>query len=334
VETLADVSELGVMGLGAVLREARPLLGAARRLLSETRTRGAPAALLAGYSEFNAWLGPRLRRLGVSVLWYGAPQAWAWRPRRAERIRRSCDRLALILPFEEPWWQRRGVDAEYVGHPSLERRATDRATARARLGIGAGTTLVALLPGSRSQEVRRALPIMLRALAALRARLPEVDARVLPAPTLPARDEVWLREATRQAGVEAVNPTLDRDPIALLPGCDVAWATSGTVTLECALLGVPPVIGYRTDAATAFVARRLLGIDTVGLPNLVLGRPVFPELLQNRFDAAALVRETIAVLEARDTFASLCAEVRQLLLRPTRLEPSARVAEMLSAWLT
>ena len=160
-ETLVDVSELGAMGLGAVIANLPQIRRAARRVLASARARPTRAALLVGYTEFNAWLGPRLRQLGIFVLWYGAPQIWAWRWRRGQRLARACDRMAVLLPFEEPLWHELGVNARYVGHPVLEQPLLARAAARAQLGVAHNTDHVALLPGSRNQEVRHHLGPML-----------------------------------------------------------------------------------------------------------------------------------------------------------------------------
>src|SRR5687767_2679958 len=119
VELVGDVSELAVLGIGETLRKAPAISRAAVRLLREIGRRRPRAALLAGYSEFNTWLGARLRARGTRVLWYGAPQVWAWRPGRAPNIRRACDRLAVVLPFEQALWRGLGADARYVGHPAL-----------------------------------------------------------------------------------------------------------------------------------------------------------------------------------------------------------------------
>jgi hypothetical protein len=123
MELVSDLSRTAAMGVGAVLVRAPLLIDAGRRLLSEARRRKPRAALLVGFSEFNAWLGPRLRKLGMRVLWYSPPQIWAWRGGRADTLRDACDRMAVILPFEEELWRAHGADAHYVGHPSLERLA-------------------------------------------------------------------------------------------------------------------------------------------------------------------------------------------------------------------
>jgi len=328
-DTLCDVSELGVLGFGTVALRLPRLLREARRLLAEVDARRPAAALLAGYSEFNGWLGPRLRQRGVRVLWYGAPQVWAWRPRRARRYSAACDQLALMLPFEEEIWRSFGAHASYVGHPALEVDWMDRSRARAELGLGPAPA-IALLPGSRSVEVRRHLPVLLGATARLRARHPDLEARVLVASALGAADRRWLEARAREAHVVPVTT----DPVTTLPAYDLALVASGTATLECALASVPPVIVYRLPPLSAAVLRRLLQVPQVGLPNLVLHRACFPELLQGRLSEAALAAAAQEVLDGRETYLRACHEVRVRLSRGAPVAPSSRVAEILEAWLS
>jgi lipid-A-disaccharide synthase len=330
VETLVDVSELGTMGLGAVLANLPQIGRAAWRVLAHARTRPTRAALLVGYTEFNAWLGPRLRQHGISVLWYGAPQIWAWRWRRGRRLARACDRMAVLLPFEEPWWRSLGVAARYVGHPALEQPSLPRAAARARLGAAPATELVALLPGSRNQEVRHHLGPMLVAVTQLRARRPGLEARLLLASSVSAPVAARTRRRARAAGV----PTLAARSTELLSAFDVALAASGTATLQCAAAAVPVVIAYRTGPLTALAARQLVQVSSIGLPNLVLGRHVFPELIQEQMTPRALQNHAARLLDNRSRYLGHCQQVLERLRIPGRPSPSVQVAEMIRPWLS
>jgi lipid-A-disaccharide synthase len=334
VELVAHLTTTAVMGFGAVARRAPRIARVAVQLLHEARRRRPRAALLVGYSEFNAWLGPRLRALGTRVLWYGAPQIWAWRSGRAARLRRACDRMALVLPFEEVLWRAHGVDARYVGHPALERSAGDRATVRARLGLTPYAECVAVLPGSRPHEVRRHLEPMLAAIALLRSERGAIDARVVVASSLDAGCGTWVRRRAAAAGVE----TFAGPPAAMLCAFDVALVKSGTATLECALAEVAPVIVYRAGPISALLAKHLLRVQQVGLPNLVLGESVFPELLQERVTADDLAFEAQRLLDDRAETTERCRRVA-LALRAglpsasNEPRPSERVARMMRPWL-
>jgi lipid-A-disaccharide synthase len=334
-ELVSDVTRVSSMGIGPALLRAPVLVEAARRLLAEVRRRRPRAALLVGFSEFNARLGPRLRKLGTRVLWYAPPQIWAWRPERGESLRHAFDRLAVILPFEQELWRSHGADAHYVGHPALERPEPSRAAVRDRFGLTPWAEYVAVLPGSRQQEVRRHLGPMLAAIDALRAERGAIDARVVLAPALDRRIAERVTRRAESAGVAV----LEAPAPAVLPAFDLAFAASGTVTLECAIAGVPPVIGWRADRLTELAARRFVRTAQVGLPNIVLGEKIFPELLGPGFTADALADEACRLLDARSEWAGRCAEVVDRLSAPLGPRgpsselPSERVARLLAPWL-
>lgn len=319
VEPLLPPERSAALGvLDVALRAGRIALAmaAVRRAITKRKP---TAALLVNYTEFNARLLGSLRRAGVRVLWYAAPQIWAWRPRRGAAIARGCDAMAVILPFEEALWRERGANARYVGHPALEIARRDRDELREEMGLH-GSTL-ALLPGSRPAEVRRLLPAMIEA---ARGR----EARVLLTRALDARTRAWAVD--QSAGVPIVETSANEGAVAVLGAFDVALCASGTASLECALADVPPVVAYRVDRVAAFVARRALTTRHVALPNVLLGRRAFPELLQD--DARAdRMRAELDVIERDARAREACEEVRALL--GSHHAPSREVAEMLRPWL-
>jgi lipid-A-disaccharide synthase len=263
-------------------------------------------------------LGP-LRRAGVRVLWYAAPQIWAWRARRGAAIARGCDAMAVILPFEEALWRERGADATYVGHPSLEIARRDRGDLRRELGLSRHA--LAILPGSRPAEVRRLLPAMIEAASGREARV--LLTRALDAPT-----RAWA--AAQSRGVPILETSETEGAAAVLGAFDVALCASGTASLECALAGVPPVVAYRVDPLAAFVAKHTLTTKHVALPNVLLERRAFPELLQD--DARAdRMRAELGAIDRDARAREACEEVRALLA--THPTPSREVADMLRPWL-
>jgi len=325
VELVADVSELAVMGLGSVLAKAPTLLRRILGLRAEIVRRRPRVALLVGYSELNTRLGRFLRRRGCRVLFYSAPQIWAWRPWRARSIARACDRMAVILPFEEALWRSHGVDAHYVGHAALETPGREaRAELRQTLGLDQTATSVALLPGSRAAEVERHLDLFLATARALSG----VETRLIAAPALPYPTRDWLGRRSRSAGVRVVTGPARE----LVAAFDAALAVSGTVTLECALAGTPPVIVYAAGPVTELLAKALLSVEHIGLPNLLLAERAYPELVGKRLDARALARELRALLA--NPVADRSADLRRVLEngRP-KLRPSASVAELIRPWL-
>jgi lipid-A-disaccharide synthase len=329
MELTRDLTSFTAMGVGAVALRMPAIVGAARALVAEAKRRRPRAALLVGFSEFNAWLAPRLHKLAIKLLWYAPPQIWAWREKRADKLAHAVDRMAVILPFEEALWRSHGADAVFVGHPALERRPAPRELVRERAGLTPWAEYVAVLPGSRPDEVRRHLDPMLGAVALLRAERGALDARVVCAPSLERPLLDWMSRRASAAGVGVLETTAP----SVLPAFDVALAASGTVTLECVVADVPPVIVYRTGPLAEAVAKRLVRVDDIGLPNIVLGERVFPELLQAHANAEAMADEALTLLDDRARFLERCAAVREL-LGEHELPASERVARLIEPWLS
>ncbi len=333
LELLADLRRATALGVTEVARRAYGVGVAYAKLRAAIRRRRPGAALLVNYTEFNARLAPLLWSAGTRVLWYGAPQIWAWRSSRAEPLRRHLDRLAVMLPFEEPLWRALGVDARYVGHPALEdRRGPEhRVAARELLGMTPFAWAVAILPGSRPHEVRRLLEPMLLGYESVRRDRASVDARVMLAASLDDRTRLWAKDRAQAHDVE----TVDVDPRAgiayALPAFDAALCASGTASLECALARVIPVVCYRVGWATEVGARALLKTPFVALPNILLGRDAFPELLQRNAAASRIADSLAQVLDERVTFLAACTEIEQVLRDHS--SPSREVARMLEPWL-
>jgi lipid-A-disaccharide synthase len=326
-ELSCDLRGFTALGIGDVLARARPVTTAFTRILAAVRRYRPRAALLVNYTEFNLRLAARLKARDVKVLWYIAPQIWAWRPGRAKRVADVVDKMAVILPFEEALWQTHGVDARYVGHPLMETHRHDRAAARRMLDLTPFAPTVALLPGSRPHEVRRLLPAMLRAYERVRRERASLDARLLLAPSIvgDARNEAltWARDMR-----VPVHPmSADGGASEVLAAFDVAFCASGTASLEAAVAGALPVIVYRTGIGTEVAARLFLRSDHIGLPNILLNRRAFPELLQREVSAKRLASTLSDFLEHPEEPACAAAEIRSMLAAKTH--PSDEVAAML-----
>jgi lipid-A-disaccharide synthase len=331
VELLGDLRRWTALGIGEAAARAGGVLAAWRAVLHAARDRRPDAALLVNYTEFNARLAPRLHDAGVRVLWYGAPQVWAWRRARGASLRRGIDRMAVMLPFEEEIWRAVGVDAHCVGHPSMEVRPLDRTTARSALGMTPYAAAVAILPGSRPHEVRRLLVPMLDAYERVRSDRASVDARVLVAASLDDATRSHIRAACVARHLE----TYDVDPkvgaMRVLRAFDAALCASGTASLEAALAGAIPVIAYRVGMTTELAARAMLRTEHIALPNVLLGRPVFAELLQRQARADRIGDALADALDRRDALLADCHEVEKAL--GVARTPSATVARMLAPWL-
>lgn len=333
VELIADLRQSTALGVTEVARRACGIGLAYGRLRAAVSRRRPAAALLVNYTEFNTRLAASLWSTGTRVLWYGAPQIWAWRASRAIPLRRHLDRLAVMLPFEERLWRDLGVDAHYVGHPALEdRRGLEhRVAARELLGLTPFASAVAILPGSRPHEVRRLLEPMLTGYESVRRDRASIDARVMLAASLDDRTRVWAKQLARERGIDAVDVDSRAGIGYALPAFDAALCASGTASLECALAQVVPVVCYRVGWATEMGARAFLKTPHVALPNVLLGRGAFPELLQRNAAASPISDALANVLDQRDTFLAACKELELLL--GDRTSPSREVARMLEPWL-
>ncbi len=323
--TAVGVTEVAVRALS--IAHARMKIDAAIRSRAPVA-----AALLVNYTEFNMNLAASLKSKGIRVLWYIAPQIWAWRSSRAQKLKKHIDRMAVILPFEEDLWRQAGVDAHYVGHPALEDTPLDRTTARATLGLTPRAAAVAILPGSRPHEVDALLTPMLEAYEVVRRDRASLDARLLVASSLGKESVVTIEAAARKWRVPLVRVDASRGASDLLGAFDAALCASGTVSLEAALARAVPVVSYRVGLATEIVVRPFLRTEFFALPNVLLKKMAFPELMQRDARASKMVRALEGVLgKDREPMLRACDEL--LPLFGDKREPSREVCEMIMRWL-
>jgi lipid-A-disaccharide synthase len=295
-EAWAHVRELSVRGYVEVLRHLPRLLRLRSDLLR--RLRAEPPAVFVGVDapDFNLGLEEKLRASGVPVVHLVSPSIWAWRSERLGQIRRAVDLMLLVFPFEQKIYDDAGIPATYIGHPlaGMIPLVPDAAAARARLGISGEGPLVAVLPGSRADEVRLLGPPFLAAMALLRAREPALQF-VLPAadPALKRALGGMLSSHPELSGCLTITDGRSHD---CLEAADVVLVASGTATLEAALYKRPMVIAYRMPALSAWIMRRKGTIPFVGLPNILAGESLVPELLQEQATPAAIADAVHALL--------------------------------------
>jgi lipid-A-disaccharide synthase len=330
MDTLIDAHTLSTMGLveardrlGAIWRAYRAM----RRIVREEKP---DLVILIDFAEFNMALAGVAARAGVPVLYYISPQVWAWRRGRIRKIARRVSRLAVVFPFEVPLYAGSGVRADFVGHPLLDRvRPTrDRAAVFAAHGFDPAQRLVALLPGSRQKEMQLLLPAMAAAAARLAAR-GDTQCVLALADTLSQEDiAVSMRDAALPI------PVVSGETYDLVHASDAVIVASGTATLETALLERPMVIVYRTAPLTYALARRLVSVPFIGMPNLIAGRSVVPELLQDDVTPDRIVAEVERFLDDRahaTTTTRALAEVRHALGEGGAADRAAAIAaEMLA----
>ena len=287
VELFAGLDELAVMGVAEVL----PRLPFFRRLERTISVKlDDPAIELVvpiDYPGFNMRIARAASRRGRRVLYYIAPKVWAWRPGRARALATSTDRLAVILPFEADFLTRSGVRAEYVGHPLLDRPDDVEGAEdfRARWGLDPDRPVLALLPGSRVQEIKRHLGLFVRTAERVLDARPDVQSVVSKAPHLP-----------RELYGGLTLPVVD-DARGLLRIAQAALVKSGTATLEAAIEATPSVVAYRTSVLTYWAARALVRTEHIALPNLVAGARVVPEYLQGAATPETLAQAVVPLLD-------------------------------------
>ena len=300
VELIEHAERLAVMGFVEVLKHIPLHYRLARELERRIRSGRVALVVLIDYPGFNMKIAAAARAAGVPVLYYITPQVWAWGEKRLAELSRTITKAAVILPFEEALLRQHGIDATFVGHPLLDRarELPDRAEARRTLGVGEADRLLALFPGSRAQEIARHLDVFVETARVLQRRDPALKVVVSAAPHVEIAPE------------RCPFPLVHSASFAVLRAADAAMCKSGTTTLEAAVAGCPLVVAYRTSAITYAAAKRLVRIPHIGLVNVVAGREVAPEFVQD-----ALVPERVA-------------DVLSELLDPRSARRAAMVAEL------
>jgi lipid-A-disaccharide synthase len=269
-----------------------------RKLVDTARDLRPHVFVAIDFPDFNFRLMAALRRLGIPIVYYVSPQLWAWRPGRMDTMKEYVDRVMVIFPFEEALYQRAGVSVEFVGHPLVDLigQGQDRKEFLHDRGLDPGAPTVALLPGSRRNEVERTVPILTDALSLIRARVPNVQFVVACAPGVPDAMFAPLVHGQPDGRLVLVRDRTDD----VLSASDVVITASGTATIQCALHEKPMVVVYRVSPLTYRLGKPFVHVDTFAMPNLVAGRRIVPELIQDDFTPERTAEETIALLTDED----------------------------------
>lgn len=292
-QSLYPMERLSVMGLVEVLGRYPEIRGLRRRLVQQLLTQRPDVFIGIDAPDFNLPVEAVLRKAGITTVHYVSPQVWAWRRYRMRRIARAVDCMLTLFPFEEAFYKQYQVPVRYVGHPLADQIpiTVDHQGARRSLGLPCESQVVALLPGSRMQEIRRLAPTMLAAAHWLLARRNELWF-VVPVASSPAR--AYLERLLQFRGADLPVTLVAGNARTAMAAADVVLVASGTATLEALLLKRPMVITYRTARLTYHLAKAMVSVSHVGLPNLLGGRSLVPELLQ---DDATPERLGAAVLD-------------------------------------
>ena len=315
VEALVRAEDHGLVGFVEVFGRLRQL----RRdlqTLAAAMARDGDALVAIDYGGFNARLVARAKRAGLKTFYYIPPKLWAWGRHRGKRLARDLELVLAVFPFEVDYWRSIGANVVFVGHPLLDITRPSGRDVRAALGLAAGERLLLVLPGSRRQEVAALWPPVAEALPAIMRKVS--GARVFVAPGRSLGAGIIEEYAPLPPGVRTTaEPVVD-----LMAAADAAIVASGTASLELAILGTPAVILYKVNTLTWELGRRLVYVTHLGLPNVIAGRAVVPELLQGDVRPELITSETVDVMDdaaLRDRIARDYGAIRESLRPPAAL---------------
>jgi lipid-A-disaccharide synthase len=336
VEIITDYSEVSVVGITEVLKRLPSLFRAMRHLVDEAARRRPPLAILTDFPGFHLRLARKLRPRGIRNVYYICPQFWAWRPWRVNLVRRRFAEALCIFPFEEKFYADAGVPVKFIGHPLVGNvRATlTRELFCKKYGLEQGNTIITILPGSRRGEIAHHVPVLVQAMDELRRTLPgSFGVVVAVAPGLNSEKLKSMFPAEWRVKF------IEEDTYNALAASDLAIVSSGTATVETALLGKPMIVVYRLSPLTARLAKPLVRTKFFSMVNLIAGRAVVPELIQNDFTPQRVAAQALELLSASqeskrrvETMRRGLEEVRQLLGPPGAVERAAdEIAKLLSA---
>jgi len=329
VRPVVDAASIAVVGLVEVITHIPRVYREYRKLVRAAEQERPDLAILTDSPDFHLRLARRLKALNIPVIYLVAPQVWAWRKGRLAGMRRTIDQLLCIFPFEPEFFSAHGIDAKYIGHPltRLVKPSASREELRSRYGIPSGTPLVALLPGSRKGEIERHLPVLIEAVGIIRKAGPRLAPRFALAVPAGASISPKLRERISEASIQV----LEGQTWDILASAELALAASGTVTVEAAMLGTPMVTFYRVNKLSWLMGRGLVKVPFFSMVNLIVGRRIVPELIQNELTGARLAGEAVKLLEddcARESMRGELRLVAQKLAGPEDpLEAAASLVE-------
>jgi lipid-A-disaccharide synthase len=293
VELIASSSDTAVVGLTEVVSKLRFILKIMGLLKKSLREDKPDLLILIDYPDFNLPLARTAKKNGVRVFYYISPQVWAWRKRRVKQIEKVVDRMAVILPFEAQIYDKSKLDIRFVGHPLLDavKKKYSRKEALRKFGLEEGVIKIGILPGSREGEVKKLLPEMLKAAEILKDKVASIQF------VLPLADTLNVDFVLRIIDQSSVEVKVIRDDIYDVIGIsDIAMVASGTATLETALLETPMIIIYKVSALSYYIVKKLIDVDNIGLVNIIAGKAIAPEFIQDEATASNMAEEILDIL--------------------------------------
>ena len=321
-----NFSGLSVTGLLEVVRLLPRTYATYKRLVADAEVHRPDVFVAVDFPDFNFVLARAMKKRGIPIVYYISPQLWAWRPGRMKTMKRLADRVLVIFPFEEQIYRDAGVPAKWVGHPlfDLHPPVRDRSEFLTAVGLDPACVTLALLPGSRTNEVREILPTLVDAALLIRARVPDVQFLIPRAPHL--RDDLFAPlDGMKHGGLPFA--LVDGQADDVLASANAAIVASGTVTVQAALHECPMVVVYKLSPLTYRLGKPFVRVSTYAMANLVAGRTVVPELIQDAFTPAAVCAEVVPMLTDRDRVARIKQDLREVRARLGEPGASRRAAE-------
>ncbi|MFO7839549.1 MAG: lipid-A-disaccharide synthase [Desulfosalsimonadaceae bacterium] len=323
VSLLMDLHQLSVVGITEVAAKIPRVLSAVSAVKRALDRLQPDLVVLIDFPDFNLHIAKLAKKRGLPVLYYISPQIWAWRSGRIAKIRRYVDQMAVILPFEEEYYRSRDVAAIFVGHPLMDYYQDP---AQQMPAPPAQEIVVGIMPGSRAGEIAKNLPVMLAAAIRIQAAVSGVRFRISVAPGI---DRQWVNDLAR--------PYLKRGCMELADGpvqdvfatSTLILAASGTVTLETAIFGVPMIVIYRVSPVSYHLGRALVSVEHIGLVNIIAGRRIVPELVQDAASPASIAREAVSLLQDPERLSEIrraLSDVRRRLGSPGAADRCAAIA--------
>ena len=297
VEIIFDAGELAVVGISEVLRKAPSIFKAYKKLKKTLDSDRPDLVVLIDYPGFNMRFAKEVKKRDIPIVYYISPQVWAWRAGRSQKIAKLVDKMLVIFPFEVPIYEKYEMDVAYVGHPLLDevkcRFSKDEILEN--LNLDPEATTIALIPGSRCEEITRLLPVMYEAARIIKKKITHVQFVLPIANTL---DLQFVRGFIEDASVP-VN-IVENNFYKVLAISDCAVVTSGTATLEAAFMAVPMVIVYKVSPLTYIIGKSLVKMDYISLPNIVAGKKIVPELIQDDASPERIAEEVLSIFERQN----------------------------------
>jgi lipid-A-disaccharide synthase len=330
VHLLADASQISVVGATEVITHLRPLCRVFNNLKRFLATDRPDLLILIDFPDFNIMLGKKAKKLGIPVLYYISPQVWAWRKGRVKTIAALVKAIIVVFPFEVALYKNAGADVRFVGHPLTDvvKSPYSQEEAKAQFGLAAGKRTIAILPGSRMKEITHLLPDMLRAADILNQRFQDIQFVLPVAPTL---SESFIKSFSRNSPVPVT--LVDGRVYDVLRASDAALVTSGTATLETGLMAVPMVIAYRVSGLSYLIGRMIVDVDHIGLVNIVAGKRIVTELVQQAATPQNMADAMAVLLADQERYDKMKAELTGIRAQLGEAGANTRVAAVVLEFL-